>query len=376
MSDRLEMLMRHEPPRRPTFLTTILPTALAIFTIAALVLIFGALGGGTPARRNDPPTSEARVEGTAEATIEDDVIEITAEAATLEATEQSSIEVPIAPTPILGSRGKYTLMLIPASDLGNLPYETPLVENADGFEITAHMPATYEESIEALCNGAVDMAVLNSLAYLIAHERGCVASGIASENGFEATYTVQIIASEHNTAVQTIQDAKGKRFCRSEKLQMSDRAAVTEILLRVNGIDWETDFAEVVVLADFTRVLADLYSEKCDVGLIFSDNYYAFSSEILYDPANQFEVILAESPPIGNEVLAFSPVVSAERQQAIIDELIVIIDESSEGITGMIAVMGQLAGGWGRGVPLDDTLYDPLRQFFEAAGENIEDYVR
>ena len=34
--------MRYEPSRRPIFLTTILPTALVIFTIAALMLIFGA----------------------------------------------------------------------------------------------------------------------------------------------------------------------------------------------------------------------------------------------------------------------------------------------------------------------------------------------
>jgi ABC-type phosphate/phosphonate transport system substrate-binding protein len=368
----MEITMHLEPPPRSTFFTVFLPTALSLFTIAALILIFSVGDGGSPARRERPPTSEVRVEGTAEASAEgNSTVEIMVEVATHDVTEQATNEAAIEPTVIPGSRGEYTLMLVPPSERGGMPDDTPIVFDPDGFEIRAFTPASYEESIEALCNGEVDMAVLSNLAYLVAYERGCIVPGVTAGHGFGPSYTAQIITSDDHADIQTIQDIKGKRFCRYETLS-SDRELVADFLLRSNGIHWETDFSEVIYLDSFESVVYGLPEDICDVGLVFSNDYYMYMPEIR-DGIAEWTVILAESAPIAHEALVFSPDVSDDRRNAIVAQL--VDDDPDMGADPVSLLMWGLYG-WQGAEQVDDSFFDPLRQLFEAAGENVEDYVR
>jgi phosphonate transport system substrate-binding protein len=358
--------MHLEPPPRSTFFTVFLPTALSLFTIVALILIFSAGGDGSaPARRERPPTSEARVEGTGEA---ESTVEVTAEAATLEAT--------IETTPIPTSDRTYTLQMPPPSEL---PWQVSMPEignglsEASGLSIVAAATDSYAEGIESLCSGEIDIAILDIFAYLVARERGCTSSYemLTSIRMGLPTYWVQIITSP-DSGIETVEDLQGKVFCQpdAETFYLSGWR-IPDLMLRANGIDPDTDITKnVIVTSARDDVLQAVVSGDCDAGAIFG--HYSRLSEDELSAALESVVVIAILEPIPNDILVFEPNIPIETQRSITDAL-------SDGVNYHQNDLDNLMGdfyGWEGVEYLGDEELEPLRQLFEAAGENVEDYVR
>jgi phosphonate transport system substrate-binding protein len=241
-----------------------------------------------------------------------------------------------------------------------------LIHEASGLNLTIQIPSSFMVSLEALCAGEADIAILNSFTYLAASKRDCVEPGVVSVRALSATYVGQIV-TRADSGIQSIEDLRGKTFCRPDEFSVSGWA-IPALVLRAGGIDPETDFAEILDAGGHDGVIRAVYNSECDAGSTFSDARNLVMEE--YTDVIDQVVILEESDPIPNDSLVFAPDVPQDVRQAVIDALTQSFADESELGTLLTDLYR-----WQGVEEVDDTFYDPLRQLFEAAGENVEDYV-
>ncbi len=174
----------------------------------------------------------------------------------------------------------------------------------------------------------------------------------------------QVLLTTPGEGINSIADLAGKTFCRPDPLSTSGWI-IPSITMRAEGIDPETDLAEIVDAGGHDAVVIAVYNGDCDAGATFVDARTNVEEDFP-DVMDKIKVI-AELPPIPNDTISFNPDVPADVRDAIVG-VFLNLTTTDQGLEVLNTVYS-----WSGVEPVEDSFYDGFRQQLEAAGVSIED---
>lgn len=240
-----------------------------------------------------------------------------------------------------------------------------MIEERTGLVIDPLVATEYAGVIEALCAdpARAQMGSLATFAYILAAERGCAEVALVSTRFGIPTYNGQIYVRA-DSGIESIADLAGKTFCRPDPLSTSGWI-IPSITLRANGIDPDTDLAQIVDAGSHDAAVAGVYNGDCDAGSSYVDARTRIEAD--YPDVMEVIEILELSVDIPNDGVQFVTGFDPEMRQQIVDALLEIAQDPA----GQEAL--NTAYQWEGLEQHDDSFYDAFRQVLDAAGVNVEE---
>jgi len=240
-----------------------------------------------------------------------------------------------------------------------------LLEDETGYVFDILVTTENAGAIEAMCSDPAEaqMSSLNTFSYVLANERCGVETELVAARYGSPTYNGQIIVNA-DSGISSIEDLKGKTFCRPDPLSTSGWI-IPDLTMRAAGLDPQSDPAEIVDAGSHDAVVAAVYNGDCDAGATYVDA----RSTIEEDNPDVMDVVLVIgiTEDIPNDGVQFIAGMDAEMKQTIVDALLAI-SETEEGQAAL-----DTAYSWAALEVHGDDFYDPFRQVLQAAGLNITD---
>jgi phosphonate transport system substrate-binding protein len=240
-----------------------------------------------------------------------------------------------------------------------------LIEEKTGIVVKTNVATEYAGVIEAMCNGEAHMGALNTFSYVLASERGCAEVALASVRYGTAFYTGQIVAGA-DTGIESIEDLEGKTFCRPDPLSTSGWI-IPSIMMQAEGIDPDTDLAQVMDANGHDGVITAIYNGDCDAGATFVDARSNVEDE-LTDVKDKV-LVIEISPEIPNDTISFSTEVAQDVREQVTQALLEIGNDEQ------YLDMLEETYSWQGLEAKDDSFYDPFRQVLDASGVDIESFM-
>jgi len=240
-----------------------------------------------------------------------------------------------------------------------------LINKETGLVIKTNVATEYAGVIEAMCSDPPEthLASLATFSYVLAADKGCAEAELVSVRFGSPTYNGQIIVRA-DSGIASIADLKGKTFCRADPLSTSSWI-IPMLTMRAEGINTDTDLAEVVDAGSHDAVAAAVYNGDCDAGATYVDARTRIEED--YADVMEKVVVIAITEDIPNDGLQYVPSFPRELRDKINDALIKIA-ETEEGQEALTT-----AYQWNALEKHDDSFYDPFRQVLQAAGIKVED---
>jgi phosphonate transport system substrate-binding protein len=240
-----------------------------------------------------------------------------------------------------------------------------LIEAETGLIIETNVATEYAGVIEAMCSDPPEthMASLATFAYVLAADKGCAEAELVSVRFGSPTYNGQFIVRA-DSGLSSVADLAGKTFCRADPLSTSSWI-IPMLTMRAEGVNTDTDLAEVVDAGSHDAVAAAVYNGDCDVGATYVDARTRIEED--YPDVMEQVVVIAVTEDIPNDGLQYVPSFPRELRDQINDALLKIA-ETEEGQEALTT-----AYQWDALEKHDDTFYDPFRQVLQAAGMSVED---
>jgi phosphonate transport system substrate-binding protein len=240
-----------------------------------------------------------------------------------------------------------------------------LIYEETGLVIETNVATEYAGVIEAMCADPpkAHMASLATFSYVLAAGKGCAEAELVSVRYGSPTYNGQLIARA-DSGITSIADLEGKTFCRPDPLSTSGWI-IPMLTLRAEGIDPDTDLAEVVDAGSHDAVAAAVYNGDCDVGATYVDARTTIEAD--YPDVMEQVVVIALTEDIPNDGVQYEtgfPRALRDR----INAALLKIAETDEGKEAL-----DTAYSWAGLIEVDDTFYDPFRQVLSASGLDIEE---
>jgi phosphonate transport system substrate-binding protein len=285
------------------------------------------------------------------------------EAAPTEAPmEEPMMEMGTADHPIVWA-------LVPSQDtdavLAGAQEIAQAVEDATGYVIDPVVTTDFTAAVEAMCSGEAQMGALNTFNYVVAHERGCADVKLASSRFGSTFYAGQII-TRPDTGIESVADLAGHTFCRPDPTSTSGWI-IPSLSLLAEGIDPETGLAEVVDAGGHDGVVLAVMDGTCDAGSTFVDARTNVEED--FPDVMDKVIVIAESAPIPNDTISFSPDMDPAMVDAIVNAFLALND-TEDGV----ALLNTLYS-WSGLEATDDSFYDGFRQQLDAAGMSIQDLL-
>ena len=174
-----------------------------------------------------------------------------------------------------------------------------------GYRFTVITATSYEQAIELLANGDVDVANLSPVPYVMAKDRNpdirlLVTCLQMSKDGTRSTdsYGGYILALKSNSDVNSIEDLRGKPFG-FVKVESSSGFKYPNVLLQNNGVNYKTDFSKSYFLGSHPRVTDAIARGSIQAGATWDFNW----GEAKKKHGDVFKVI-AKTPRIPNLCVA------------------------------------------------------------------------
>lgn len=253
-------------------------------------------------------------------------------------------------------------VLVPSQDteavLAGAESIAAAIEASSGLVVTPVVSTDFTAAVEAMCNGEAQMGALNTFNYIVAHQRGCADVGLVSLRFGTNFYAGQIV-TRPDTGITSLADLAGHTFCRPDPTSTSGWV-IPSIAMRAEGLDPETDLAEIVDAGGHDGSIIGVYNGDCDAGSSFVDARSNVADE--FPDVNEKVIVIAESAPIPNDTISFSPSLGADVTAALTEALLALND-SQEGLDLLNAVYS-----WSGLEATTDSFYDGFRQQLEAAG--------
>ena len=207
----------------------------------------------------------------------------------------------------------------------------------------------YEETVQALCSGKLDLAYLGPFTYLRVHE-ACGATPVVRLNTRGSATFRSLIMVRQDSPFQTLSDLVGTVFAFGSPLSTSSHL-VPCLMLREAGLDRREEFmcrylghhdqaARAVVLGT---------ADACGVRDIVGERF-----------AGRGLRILARSEPIPNFPLVVRPGASPEFRRSLVKVLMELPEQDPEIRKRMQGWDEELAGGF---APVSDADYRPVRRW-------------
>ncbi len=320
-------------------------SALSLITIAAVAL--SACGGATQA-----PTAAAATP---------------TEAATEVAT---TTEAPAAST--LGTKDNPVIFVfVPSGDAAKILTAANAITDrltaTTGIYFKSEVPTSFIAAVEAMCAGKAQAGALNTFSYVLAKKKDCATVSLVSIRNGSPTYVGQIIANA-SAGIKTIADLKGKTFCRPDPVSTSGWI-MPSLLLKANGVDPDKDLKEVLDAKGHDGVVKFVYEGKqCVAGGTFEDARTLVAKDL--PDVNDKVVVIAKTDPIPNDTVAFTKDVPDDVTAKIVKGL----EDMTKNDTDLATLKALYS--WSGLQEVDDTFYDPFRQFLQAAGVDVETFVK
>jgi len=238
-----------------------------------------------------------------------------------------------------------------------------MVSERTGYDVTSNVATSFAAVIEAMGAGNADIGWLNTFGYILAHEKYGVDVALATQRFGTTTYKGQINI-RNDSGIESLEDLKGKTFCRPDPLSTSGWI-IPSITLAANGIDPENDI-EVVDVGSHNNVVAAVYNGECDAGATYVDARGTIEDD--YPDVKDVVVVLTESADIPNDTVSFAPDVPADVRENVVNALLDIA--SSEEGKAALEQLYEIEGL----VPVDDSFYDAFRADLDASGFSVEDF--
>lgn len=143
------------------------------------------------------------------------------------------------------------------------------LEKSVGMKVSAMVMPDYSACVAAMGTGKADVAFLPPLAYVLGNEEYGFDVLLKAERKGKTVYRGEIIV-RNDSGIDTIADLKGKIFAFVNPSSASG-CLYPKILLMQNGIDPDTDLAEVIYPGQHTMVVVSVMNGQVDAGAVFED---------------------------------------------------------------------------------------------------------
>jgi phosphonate transport system substrate-binding protein len=167
---------------------------------------------------------------------------------------------------------------------------------------------SYGAVVEAMCNGAADIAWFGPASYMQAHNRGCADLLALAVKNDQSIYYSGIFARK-DANINSITDLKGKKIALGD-VNSTSSFNVPVAMMLANGVNPAKDAAVINMAGSHANVLKALSEGLVDAGGASFDSYEKAVNQKAIDPS-KIKVVM-KSAPIPNPPLAVHPELSKE----------------------------------------------------------------
>jgi phosphonate transport system substrate-binding protein len=256
------------------------------------------------------------------------------------------------------------VLLIPAdggTESGTLADYQPLfdaVGKSADLDFDLKVAQSYGAVVEAMCNGAADIAFVGPVTYLQARERGCAELLAVAVEGGRSIYYAGLFARE-DAPIRTLADLRGKSVAFGDVNSTSSFVFPIAMLLEA-GIDPVKDLGALRLTGTHANSLAALIEGRVDAAALSFDSYEkAIRSGI---PGARDVRVIARSEAIPYPPLVVNSRLSEERKQ--------MLRQVFENVADAPDIRPEMIRGYG-GAQVDgyDTRFPPER--FDGAAQKM-----
>ncbi|PHJ55827.1 phosphonate ABC transporter substrate-binding protein [Nostoc linckia z18] len=206
-------------------------------------------------------------------------------------------------------------------------------QNAIAISLDFQIGKSYQQIIDLLVQGKLDMAYLGPLSYVEAVDRGAkiepLVAAIDKHTG-QPWYRACIIVKQ-DSPIKTLKDLKGKRIALVDKLSTSGYLMPLAIFKKL-GIDYQHDFAKVLYTGSHSKSLAALEDGIVDAAATNISSY--FKEQKIGKLTRENSRVVWQSTPILN----FPIVVSKKLPPDLIQKLKQALISSPEGLEDILGI--------------------------------------
>ncbi len=177
------------------------------------------------------------------------------------------------------------------------------VTQATGLQFDLKVGQSYGAVVEAMCNGAADIAWFGPVTYLQARSRGCSELlALAVDKGKSVYYSG--IFARKDAGIDKIADLKGKRVALGDVNSTSSFNVPVAMMIQA-GVQPARDLGAINMAGSHANVLKALSEGLVDAGGASFDSFEKAVNAKAIDPANI--KVVAKSAPIPYPPLAMHP---------------------------------------------------------------------
>jgi phosphonate transport system substrate-binding protein len=233
-----------------------------------------------------------------------------------------------------------------------------------GHDVKSDIVLTYAACIEQMGAGHFDMAMLPSLAYVLAHDRYGIEVKLNVVRDGKATYRGQII-TRNDSGIETLADLTGHTLGFTDPSSASGYMYPVTLLIQ-NGIDPDADLAETVYKGSHTAVVLSVLNGQVDAGACYDD---ARTGLLDTEPTVIDDTkIIAYTPDIPSDTVSLRSDCTGEFYDKVIDAMIELSREGKDGVLYRIYEIEEL-------IPAQDSDYDPIREMATTLGIDLEEEI-
>lgn len=265
--------------------------------------------------------------------------------------------------------------LVPAQDMLTLTEQGKILQQYLSkdlqLDISVELPVNYISVVEAFGSKHVDVAILNSLGYVLAHDKYEVEARLKLVNRGRDEYNGQIIV--HVDGPKSLKELNGKKFA------YVDPASTSGYLLPARLFKQENiKFKETLFAGKHDSVVTAVYQRKVDAGATFytppdedgtpKDARWLLRTQYP-DVYNKIKILtLTDSIP--NDPIVFRKDMPEELKTKIINSLVKYIktEEGAKVLKDMYHITGFKEA--------SDKDYDTIRKYLKEIGANAKEFVK
>ncbi|MBY0573601.1 MAG: phosphate/phosphite/phosphonate ABC transporter substrate-binding protein [Undibacterium sp.] len=180
------------------------------------------------------------------------------------------------------------------------------ISQATGLKFDLKVGQSYGAVVEAMCNGAADIAWYGPVSYLQARGRNCAELLALAVRHNESIYYSGIFARTE-AGINTLQDLKGKKIALGDVNSTSSFNVPVAMMLKA-GVTPAKDAASLVIAGTHANVLKALAEGLVDAGGASFDSFEKAVNANAIDPSKI--KVIAKSAPIPYPPLAMHPKLS------------------------------------------------------------------